>query len=127
MTKWDKYLIILITIVSISSIFYIKNIATNQGDKYILVEVNGKEYKKITINDNDKLKHLDINTKYGYNKLEIEKGKVRVIEANCKDKLDIKQGFIRDTGELIVCLPNRLVIEIKSEQNSTGKIDASSY
>ena len=127
MTKWDKYLIIIIMLISISSIFYMKYIATNQGEKYVLVEVNGLEYKKITIDNNKESRYLDINTKYGYNKLEVRNGKVRVIEANCKDKLDISQGFIENTGQVIVCLPNRMVVEIKSEKTPDEKIDAGSY
>lgn len=127
MTKWDKYLIFLISVISISSMVYIKNIAASQGDKYITVEVNGSEYKKVTFSDDDKPKYLDIKTKYGYNKLEIENGKVRVIDASCPDKLDVKQGFIKDVGEVIVCLPNRMVVEIKGEKIPEKNIDAGSY
>ena len=127
MTKCDKYLIVLILVMSISSMFYIKNIATGQDDKYIVVEVNGSEYKKVTFDSDDKIKYLDINTKYGYNKLEIQNGEVRVIDASCPDKLDVKQGFIKDVGEVIVCLPNRMVVEIKGEKILENNIDAGSY
>ncbi len=127
MTKWDKYLIVLILVMSISSMFYIKNMVTGQGDKYISVEVNGREYKKITFDNDKTIKYLDIKTKYGYNKLEIQNGKVRVVEASCPDQLDVKQGFIKNVGEVIVCLPNRMVVEIKSEKNLEDNIDAGSY
>ena len=127
MTKWDQHLIVIIMLISMSGIFYIKNIATNQGEKYILVEVNGLEYKKITIDNNKELKYLEIDTKYGYNKLEIKNGKVRVIEASCRDKLDVAQGFIENSGQVIVCLPNRMVVEMKSEKATSQKIDAGSY
>lgn len=127
MTRWDKYLIVLVLIISISSMVYIKNIAASQNDKYIAVEVNGSEYKKVTFSEDDKSRYLDIKTKYGYNKLEIENGKVRVIDASCPDKLDVKQGFIKDVGEVIVCLPNRMVVEIKGEKNPEKNIDAESY
>lgn len=127
MTRLDKYLIVLIAIVSLSSMFYIKNMATNLGEKYVSVEVNGEQQKKITFINDNKKRYLDINTKYGYNKLEIYKEKVRVIEASCPDGLDIKQGFIENVGEVIVCLPNRMVVEIKGEEASDDKIDAGSY
>lgn len=127
MTRWDKYLIVIIIIVSLSSMFYIKNIATNSGEKYVSVEVDGKQHKKITFSNDNKKRYLDINTKYGYNKLEIYKEKVRVIEASCPDQLDIKQGFIENVGEIIVCLPNRMVVEVKGENVSDEEIDAGSY
>lgn len=39
--------------------------------------------------------------------------RVRVIEADCPDQIDVKQGYISRVGEIIVCLPNKLIIEIK--------------
>ena len=59
--------------------------------------------------------------------MEILKGKVRVIEADCPDELDVKQGFIENVGQVIVCLPNRVVVEIKGETKPYDKIDAGSY
>lgn len=126
MTKWDKVLIAFIFMTSIVSIFYIKNIATNYGGKLLMIEVNGKEYKKITLNNNSK-DILEIKTQYGYNKIEIKGQKVRVIDADCPDKLDVKQGWVGNIGEVIVCLPNRLVIEIKGEKDSKDEVDSTSY
>lgn len=127
MTRWDKYLIITIVLLSLAAMFYMKNIATNQGEKYISIEVNGEEYKKVTFTNDNKKRYLEIKTKYGYNKLEIQNEKIKVIEADCPDKLDVKQGFIEETGSMIVCLPNRLVIEIKGKQLYKNNIDAGSY
>ncbi|AFS78017.1 hypothetical protein DUF1312 [Gottschalkia acidurici 9a] len=127
MTKWDKYLAALIILLSLSSMIYIKNIATNKGNKYAVIEVDGKEYKKITFSNDNEKKHLEIKTQYGYNKVEIQGEKVRVIDADCPDKLDVKQGWISSVDEVIVCLPNRLVIEIRGEKNSQDEIDSISY
>ncbi len=127
MTKWDKYLVISIVLISLGSMFYIKNIALNQGDKYISVEVDGKKYKKITFPDDKSMRYVDIKTKYGFNRLEIHRDKLKVVEADCPDELDVKQGFIKNQGDIIVCLPNRLVVEIKGEQPVENEIDAESY
>lgn len=127
MTKWDKYLVILIAVISLSSMIYINSMTTNEDEKYVSIQVNGKEYKKVTFSNDNKKRYLEVKTKYGYNKLEIQNKKTRVVEANCPDELDVKQGFIEDVGSMIVCLPNRLVIEIKGERTSPDKIDAGSY
>ena len=39
-------------------------------------------------------------------------------EADCPDHLCMKQGEISHKGETIVCLPNRVVIEVESNQDS---------
>lgn len=127
MTRWDKYLVIGIILMSLGSLVYIKNTALDQGEKYISIEVDGKEYKKIIFPDDKSVLYVDIDTKYGFNRLEIHRDKLQVVEADCPDKLDVKQGFIENKGEIIVCLPHRLVVEIKGEQPAGTDIDVESY
>ena len=45
----------------------------------------------------------------------IEAGTVRMEDADCPDKLCVKQGRISRAGQSIICLPNRLVIIIYGE------------
>lgn len=47
------------------------------------------------------------------NTLRIENGKVWVSEANCKNRICMSQGKISKSGESIICLPNRVIIEIE--------------
>ena len=63
-------------------------------------------------------KNIEIKTEFGYNLIEIGDGEVKVIDADCPDKLDVKQGSISKVGEIIVCLPNRMVIELKGIDNN---------
>lgn len=100
---------------SLFSLFYVKKKAANYDERYVLIQVNGKDYKKITFGSEVVGKKIPINTEFGYNLIEIGDGKVRVVEADCPDQLDVKQGYIERPGEVIVCLPNKLVIEIKGE------------
>lgn len=99
--------------------FYIQNSFVETNSKYISVQVNGREIKKIKFGVG-KSKY-PIRTEYGINVLEVDESGVRVIEANCPDKLDVKFGKVNKVGQSIVCLPNRLVIEIKSD--SENEID----
>lgn len=120
LTKGDKILIVAVIIINVISLWLVKNVAFNQDSKYISVQVNGEEIKRITFDKNMVGKQIPIETEYGYNLIEIGDGKVRVIEADCPDKLDVKQGYISRVGEVIVCLPNRLVIEIKGARAETN-------
>lgn len=120
MTKGDKILIVAVIIINVISLWLVKNVAFNQNSKYISVQVNGEEIKRIIFDKNMVGKQIPIETEYGYNLLEIGDEKVRVIEADCPDKLDVKQGYISRVGEVIVCLPNRLVIEIKGTRAETN-------
>ena len=53
----------------------------------------------------------------GVNKVVINDGKVSMTEADCPDELCVKTGKISRVGETIVCLPHRVVVEIKGSQD----------
>lgn len=55
---------------------------------------------------------LPLDSKYGHNKLVIENDSVRMLEADCPDQVCVHTGPISKPGQTIVCLPNRVVIEI---------------
>lgn len=112
MTKWDKILIVFIVIISLASLGFVKNRAVNTDEKYVSIQVNGEEVKKIIFDKKIIGKTFPIKSEFGYNLVEIGDERVRVIEADCPDQIDVKQGYISQPNEIIVCLPNRFVVEI---------------
>ena len=69
-----------------------------------------------------------VRTDLGTNVIEIKDGKVYVSEADCPDKLCVKQGPISKAGETIVCLPHKLVVRITSNDfNDEPTYDAVTY
>lgn len=47
------------------------------------------------------------------NEIALRPGSIGIISADCPDQLCVRQGFIRDSGLPVVCLPNRLVIRLR--------------
>ncbi len=116
--KIGDFLIVGLIILSSIGIFFISknNINTiTDGNLIAIIKVNGKEIDRVDINEDSNGKTIPIETEYGYNLLEFSDKGVRSIEASCPDKLDVLQGYITQPGEMIVCLPNRLVVELYSE------------
>lgn len=113
LTKGDKGLIIFVLILTILSVGYIKKQAFSNSNKYISVQVNGEEVKKIIFDKSLVGNTIPIESEFGYNLIELGDEEVRVIDADCPDQIDVKQGYISRIGETIVCLPNRMVVEIK--------------
>lgn len=54
----------------------------------------------------------------GVNTLIISDGSARITEADCPDKVCVRRGEARYDGETIVCLPHRLVVEIRGGERS---------
>ena len=113
-TKINKFdIILIISIICISSIFIIINKINSKQGKYANVYYDSKLVKKID---------LSINKTYnvkGYN------GNVKIVVKDKKIKVDSeisplhlcsKQGYISKSYETIICLPNKIVIEIDSNK-----------
>lgn len=120
MTKGDRALIVVVVILTLISLGFIKRQAFSDQNKFVSIQVNGKEIKKIIFDKNIVGKQIPIESQYGFNLIEIGDEKIRVIEADCPDKVDVKQGYISKIGETIICLPNRMVIEIKGKDKDDG-------
>lgn len=58
----------------------------------------------------------------GLNVIEIERGRIRVSKADCRDGICVRQGWISSGVTPVVCLPNRLVISL--EGSSGQDLDA---
>jgi len=50
------------------------------------------------------------------NEIEVCPGSIRMLSADCPDKLCVRQGFISDSQLPITCLPNRVVILLRPEE-----------
>ncbi|NLZ54362.1 MAG: NusG domain II-containing protein, partial [Thermoanaerobacteraceae bacterium] len=59
----------------------------------------------------------------GENIVEIDRDRVRMLYAQCPDKDCMRQGFISRPGQMIVCLPNRMVIKIQSDKSTKEVVD----
>lgn len=90
------------------------------GAQRVDIMVDGKLYASYPFSERNSAKVVEIQTEFGYNKVEIAKTGVRVTEADCPDKLDVQAGEISQAGQSIICLPNRLVISLAGETAVDG-------
>ena len=65
----------------------------------------------------------EIQTAKGMNILEIKNGMAYVTEADCPDQVCIRMGKISKTGETIVCLPHKLVIQVEGDVGQKSEYD----
>ncbi len=115
MKKNDCLLIFFVVFISIV-LYLIISLFSKSGDTAIIT-VNGEIYCEKKLSENSK---IDIN---GTNAAVIENGEIYMTSATCPDKLCIRHGKISDSSEKIICLPNKIVIEVtkKSEIDAVVK------
>lgn len=54
------------------------------------------------------------------NIVEVRNGSIGIISADCPDKLCVNQGFISSSLLPITCLPNRVVIQLRTNNPANG-------
>jgi len=50
--------------------------------------------------------------------VEIKDGRVRMKDSTCPNKLCVKMGWIRHEGQVVCCIPNRIVLKITGKRES---------
>lgn len=103
------------------------------GDTKVLVDDEIVDYYGFdqTLDDLLDPKNIDYDRIYEVSGTETEinmimnsDGGVRVYEANCPDKIDVKLGVITDTSKVITCAPHKLVIKLRSNGGvQEGELD----
>lgn len=124
MTKGDKIVAVIIILISLTLFIGINATQINSGKNYASIQIDGKEVEKITLGQSSK-KQYTYETEYGLNIIEVDNEKVHMHEADCDDQICVRQGYIENSGEMIVCLPNRFVVEIKNDKGN--EFDAINY
>ena len=119
MKKLDYVVIISLLVISLlsSGIIVYSSAKNKYQSQYVEISIKGDLYKKISFNSNTE-ETIDLKTDLGENVVRISKGFVQILEADCPDKVCVKDGSISKPGQSLVCLPNKVVVEIKGIKNA---------
>ncbi len=111
----DLCLVLFFLVLSLILLLVVKGSQKEGGA--VVVAVNGDEIGRYS---------LSINGQYllngGTNTLVIENGRAKVSDADCPDKLCVKEGWVQYTGQCITCLPNKLTVTVVGGDSSVDII-----
>lgn len=112
--KWDIIIIVFLLLISfLPEIIFGTSLIKNYNQTHAEIIVDGKFYKKIPLSTHSNTDEFTITTNNGFNNIIVKENTISISDANCSDHICINQGFISKPGQTIVCLPNKIVIEIK--------------
>jgi hypothetical protein len=61
-------------------------------------------------------RHVQIAGPIGESTIEIRAGRARFLRSPCAGKVCLHSGWLRETGQLAACLPNRISIQLLGNQ-----------
>lgn len=112
--KASKFDVILIGIIMFFSFGYVIWVAHNRiqqasGAKVAFIYQKNLLLEKIVL---EKDKTFAI--KDGRMQIEIKQGRIRVVKSDCPQHICVNMGWIQYSGQTIACVPNQVLIEVKS-------------
>lgn len=115
--KMDIVIIAVLLIISFTPhLIFFKTSQKGSKNNYAIIQVDGKIHKKIDLSKVKKSEKVNLNLPNGKNTLLIKNNSIQMYSANCNDALCVKQGNISKVGQTIICLPHKLIIEIKGDE-----------
>jgi len=110
MKIFDIFLITILFVVSFIPLAFLSQ--TNA--KRAVITIDNEPYKSVDLSVDD---IFQIKTPKGANTVEVKNNSISVIKADCKDEICVKSGAIGKSGEVIACLPHKLLIEIEDKDD----------
>lgn len=121
-------LTILLSLLALGSLLWIWVASTDRSSSQQLmadIYQNGELLRSIPLHSVEETYTFTVTGTDGCrNEIQVCPGSIGMISADCPDKLCVKQGFIRSSILPITCLPNHLVIQIRTEDNIKDTEDA---
>lgn len=105
--KWDIAAAVVILLAA--GVIFVALLFNKQPGKTVVVTIDQVEFGRYRL-DQDRTVEIKGS---GSNLLVIENGHAYVKSADCPDKICVNHKPIVRSGEVIVCLPNKVVVEIE--------------
>ncbi|GGH13570.1 NusG domain II-containing protein [Paenibacillus segetis] len=86
-----------------------------------VITVDGNLYEKIPLDGREQ--NIEIKTEYGHNILKVFDNGIQMVYADCPKKISMAMGFISRPNESIVCVPNRIFVEVVKNQSNVTDTD----
>lgn len=114
--KMDIVIIVVLIISSFIPHFIYSSVESkNNKNLYATIKVDGEIHNTINLPTTSEEKFI-IQTENGTNTILVNNNEINIVHADCKDELCVKQGSISKIGKTLICLPNKLIIEIKGDE-----------
>lgn len=103
---WDMIIVVFTLVISVA--VFLCYISADKGEN-VEITINGELHSIYPLYEN---KTIDIITKNGNLKVCIEDNEAYISEADCNDKMCIKDRPVSRKGQTIVCLPLKVIVKI---------------
>jgi len=122
LTRYDKaFICILLILALLIFIGGLTALGSNKRGNEVVILVNGREAERCSLNLKNP-KTIRVEGILGESLIEIANGKVRMLFSPCSNHNCMARGWINKPGDIIVCVPNRVVVKVVGD-NARNEVD----
>ena len=110
-------IILLIVILAVGIPLAVLSLSSGTGGDKVKISLNGKVYGTYPLHED---RVIEVSEGGHTNHITIKDGQVSMSYSTCRNQVCVNTGAISETKDAIVCLPNRVVVEIISSVNGKG-------
>ena len=114
------WIIIISAVILICVAIYIVGFGSANETDVVGIYSNSKLVEKIDLSKLDSERKITISGDNGKNVILAKKNSIKMLSAECPDKVCVNHGELKKGGAPIICLPNKLVIRW---ENSSDEYD----
>lgn len=102
-------IVLFIILIALGIAVTVMSLTGAEDGSVVQISVDGKTYGVYSLN---KDQTIEIKQDKSINKITIKDGHVQMSDSTCKNQICVKTGEISNTSQSIVCLPNKVMVEI---------------
>ncbi|MFQ5843058.1 MAG: NusG domain II-containing protein [Thermodesulfobacteriota bacterium] len=119
LTKGDKILILALIGLTFSIFFLQMTSQTHSGQRRVFIEVDKRVVQRFMLREKAVPQEISISLPEGEARLEMKGGRVRMLAMKreiCPKGICSQMGWIGRPGQMIICMPNKLVVGIEASK-----------
>jgi len=114
LSRGDIWLLVTLLVIAVLIFFFTETLIPISGDNLIIKSDD-------EVIHNIKLPHhgeINVSSDSGEVIIEIAGGRARIISSPCQNQICVRQGYIRPGSPPLVCLPERVIVDITAENKN---------
>ncbi len=111
MTKSDRILVASVVIVAAVSAAYFGFVRSRTVPVVVVVTTERGEAARENLGGEQRT--ITVTGPVGKSIVEFQDSRVHMLWSDCPDKICIKMGWISQPGQIVVCMPNKVVISVR--------------
>jgi len=113
MTSLDKKIAIAVLIIAVlaGGVVLYRRLTVAPGEKAV-IEVDNQAVQTVLLDPNREKQVITVQGVRGDSIIEVDGQFVRMVDSACPDKVCVHMGRKSQPGDVITCIPNRVVIKI---------------